>query len=95
MPDLMTPAGWLPLAFYLLLGLSRLAYVILEAFYGLAYSLFTYLVMDRMTLWQAAASPEALWLIFLGACAMLPIIVASSLFVYRVFGGKAQVADYT
>nr|WP_045476475.1 cytochrome d ubiquinol oxidase subunit II [Serpentinimonas barnesii] len=69
--------------------------IFLLAFYGLAYSLFPYLVMDRMTLWQAAASPEALWLIFLGACVMLPIIIASSLFVYRVFGGKAQVADYT
>ena len=32
MPDLMTPAGWLPLAFYLLLGLSMLAYVILDGY---------------------------------------------------------------
>ena len=30
------------------------------AFAGLAYSLFPYLVVDRMTLWQAAAAPESL-----------------------------------
>lgn len=69
--------------------------IFLLAFYGLAYSLFPYLVIDQMTLWQAAASPDSLWLIFIGACVMLPIIVGSSLLVYRVFGGKAHEMDYT
>ena len=37
------------------------------AFAGLAYSLFPYLVMDRMTLWQAAAAPESLLIMLVGA----------------------------
>lgn len=69
--------------------------VFVLAFYGLAYSLFPYLVVGQLTVWQAAAAPEALMLIFVGACVMLPIIIGASLFVYRVFSGKAQVLDYT
>ncbi|MFN3629354.1 MAG: cytochrome d ubiquinol oxidase subunit II [Casimicrobiaceae bacterium] len=64
------------------------------AFYGLAYSLFPYLVVDRLTIWQAAAAPESLMIIFVGALVVLPIIVAYSIFVYRVFRGKAQPLDY-
>ena len=30
MPDLATPAGWLPLAFLAVMGLAMLAYVILD-----------------------------------------------------------------
>ena len=35
-------------------------WVFVFAFAGLAYSLYPYLVMDRMTIWQAAAAPESL-----------------------------------
>ena len=64
------------------------------AFQGLAYSLFPYLVIDRLTIWQAAAAPESLMFIFVGAPAVLPVIVGYSVFVYRVFGGKATQLDY-
>jgi hypothetical protein len=40
--------------------------VFLLAFYGLAYSLFPYLVVDRITIWQAASAPEALKIILVG-----------------------------
>ncbi|MFK8017786.1 MAG: cytochrome d ubiquinol oxidase subunit II [Gammaproteobacteria bacterium] len=63
-------------------------------FHGLAYSLFPYLVVDKMTLWQAAAAPESLMIIFVGAAVVLPMIVAYSVFVYRVFGGKATPLEY-
>jgi len=69
--------------------------IFLLAFYGLAYSLFPWIVVDELTIWQAAASSQALWIIFLGACVMLPIIVAASTFAYRVFHGKASILDYT
>lgn len=64
------------------------------AFYGLAYSLFPYLVVDRMTIWQAAAAPESLRFILVGAVAVLPVILGYTVYVYRVFGGKARALDY-
>ena len=69
--------------------------IFLLAFYGLAYSLFPYLVVDRITIWQAAAAPESLMIIFVGACVVLPVIVAYTTFAYKVFSGKAQALDYT
>ena len=68
--------------------------VFLLAFHGLAYSLFPYIVMDRMTIWQAAAAPESLLFIFVGAVIVLPVIVGYSVFAYRVFGGKTTDLHY-
>lgn len=65
------------------------------AFYGLAYSLFPYLVVDRLMIWEAAAAPESLMIIFVGACVVLPVIIGYTAFAYRVFRGKAQPLDYT
>ena len=64
------------------------------AFYGLAYSLFPYLVVDRMTVWQAASAPEALRLILVGAVVVLPVIIGYTIFSYRVFSGKARDLTY-
>ncbi len=64
------------------------------AFYGLAYSLFPYLVVQRMTVWQAASAPEALRLIFAGAVVVLPVIIAYTIFSYRVFRGKTRELSY-
>lgn len=64
------------------------------AFYGLAYSLFPYLVVDRLSIWQAASAPESLMIVFLGTCVVLPVIIAYNIFVYRIFGGKAEALDY-
>lgn len=73
---------WVP--FYAAVGLFMLA------FHGLAYSLFPWLIMDQMTVWDAAAAPESLAVIFVGTVIVLPLIVGYSLLVYRVFGGKAK-----
>jgi cytochrome bd ubiquinol oxidase subunit II len=62
--------------------------IISLAFYGLAYSLFPYLVVDRMTIWEAASAPESLMFIFVGAAVVLPAIIGYTVFVYRVFRGK-------
>jgi cytochrome d ubiquinol oxidase subunit II len=60
------------------------------SFLGLAYSLFPYVVMDRITIWQAAAHPSALKFVLVGTLIVLPFIVGYTVYVYRVFGGKAQ-----
>jgi cytochrome d ubiquinol oxidase subunit II len=68
--------------------------VFLLAFYGLAYSLFPWLVVDRLTIWQAASSPEALMVIFYGVVVVLPVIVGYTVFAYRVFWGKTTALQY-
>ncbi len=68
--------------------------VFLLAFYGLAYSLFPWLVVDRLTIWQAASSPEALLVIFYGTAVVLPVIIAYTVFAYRVFWGKSTALRY-
>ncbi|MGB5081794.1 MAG: cytochrome d ubiquinol oxidase subunit II [Burkholderiales bacterium] len=64
------------------------------AFAGLAYSLFPYLVMDRMTLWEAAAHPSALKFTLIGVAIVVPFLVAYTVFAYRVFRGKARAGMY-
>ncbi|WP_448578331.1 cytochrome d ubiquinol oxidase subunit II [Thermaurantiacus sp.] len=63
-------------------------------FFGLAYSFFPYVVPDRLTLWQAAASPESLSLILIGTLFVLPVILGYSIFAHWVFRGKATALSY-
>lgn len=64
------------------------------AFAGLAYSLFPYLVVDRITIHEAAAAPGSLWIILFGVAVTLPAIVGYSAYTYRVFRGKARPLRY-
>ncbi len=64
------------------------------AFIGLAYSLFPYVVMDRLTIWDAAAHPSSLKAVLVGALLVLPFIVAYTAYSYRVFRGKARKGQY-
>ncbi|MDT8989241.1 cytochrome d ubiquinol oxidase subunit II [Curvibacter sp. APW13] len=68
--------------------------VFLLAFYGLAYSLFPWLVVDRLSIWQAASAPEALRVIFYGVVVVLPVIIGYTVFAYRVFWGKTTALRY-
>jgi cytochrome d ubiquinol oxidase subunit II len=64
------------------------------AFLGLAYSIYPYIVIDRMTVWQAAAAHDSLVVIFVGVAVTLPAIIAYTIFMYRVFWGKASALSY-
>ena len=68
--------------------------VFLLSFYGLAYSLFPWLVIDKLTVWQAASSTEALMVIFYGVVIVLPVIIGYTVFAYRVFWGKSTALNY-
>lgn len=68
--------------------------IFLLAFYGLAYSLFPWLVVDKITIWQAASSTEALWVIFYGTVVVVPVIIGYTVFAYRVFWGKSTALTY-
>ena len=64
------------------------------AFYGLAYSLFPWLVIDKITIWQAATAPQAMGVILAGAAVVLPMIIGYTVFAYRVFWGKSTALKY-
>jgi cytochrome d ubiquinol oxidase subunit II len=80
------PLCWLPFALVVL--------VFLLGAIGLAYSLFPYVVIDRLTVWQAASATETLVVIGIGCAVSVPVIVAYTVYSYYVFRGKAQPLAY-
>lgn len=64
------------------------------AFMGLAYSVFPYVVIGWITIWDAAAHPSALKVTLIGALIVLPFLVGYTVFAYRVFRGKAKAGLY-
>jgi cytochrome d ubiquinol oxidase subunit II len=64
------------------------------AFLGLAYSVFPYIVLGWLTIWEAAAHPSALKVTLIGALIVLPFLVGYTVFAYRVFRGKAKAGQY-
>jgi cytochrome bd ubiquinol oxidase subunit II len=78
--------AWVPF------GLAVAIFVL--AFHGLAYSLFPWLVPQRIDIWQAAAAPGSLMFILVGVAIVLPLIIAYTAFAYRVFWGKARGLEY-
>ena len=77
---------WLPFAL--------IVTVFMLGFFGLAYSLYPFVVMDRLTIWQAASSPAALKFILVGVAISVPAIAAYTVLSYRVFRGKASALTY-
>jgi len=78
--------SWLPFATAAIL--FTLAYV------GMAYSFYPYVVPERLTIYEAAAAPESLIIIFVGACVVVPVILGYSVLAYVIFRGKATALRY-
>lgn len=77
-----------PQAFLLSVGILTLAFT------GLAVSVLPFVVVDSLTVWEAAASYEALTAIAWGAVIVLPAIIADTRFVYWLFRGKPDDLAY-
>jgi cytochrome d ubiquinol oxidase subunit II len=77
---------WVP--FVLAVGVFLLAAA------GLGYSLFPYVVIDRIDVWEAASSPAALKVILVGFAISVPAILAYTVFAYRIFFGKVRPLGY-
>ncbi|MEW5862561.1 MAG: cytochrome d ubiquinol oxidase subunit II [Pseudomonadota bacterium] len=56
--------------------------------------MFPYVVMDRLTIWDAAAHPSALQFVAVGVAIVLPFLAGYTAFAYRVFRGKARAGLY-
>lgn len=80
------PICWLPF--------TLLVLVFVLGFLGLAYSIYPYVVIGQLTIWQAASSPAALKIILVGTCISVPAIVGYTVFSYRVFRGKTGELRY-
>ena len=70
------------------------AAIFVLAFVGLAYSLFPYVVIDRLTIWEAAAHPSALKALLIGAIVVGPFLLGYTVLAYRIFRGKAKAGLY-
>jgi len=68
--------------------------ICLMAAIGLAYSIYPDIVIGRLTLWEAAAATASLQFIFWGTVVTLPVILGYTLYVHRVFAGKATPLSY-
>ncbi|MEM8499015.1 MAG: cytochrome d ubiquinol oxidase subunit II [Pseudomonadota bacterium] len=73
---------------------AALLVVCLMACIGLAYSLYPYIIIDRLTLWEAAAATESLQFIAYGVVLTVPAIAAYTAFTYWVFRGKSSTLSY-
>jgi len=77
---------------------SRLPFVLCVVLYllmlaGLAYSLFPYLILDDMTLWDGTASIGSMRLVLAGAVIGVPVVLIFNLLAYRsVFGKERRAA---
>jgi cytochrome d ubiquinol oxidase subunit II len=80
------PLCWLPFALLIV--------VFVLGFLGLAYSIYPYVVIGQLTIWQAASSPQALKVILFGVCISVPAIAGYTVFSYRVFRGKTGELKY-
>lgn len=78
--------SWLP--FVTSIGLFAMAYL------GLAYSFYPYVVPERLTIYEAAATPDSLLIILVGALFVVPVIIGYSILSYFIFRGKAQPLTY-
>ena len=52
--------------------------------------LLSWLVIDRIGIWEAAAHPASLEVVLWGALAVLPFILAYNVLAYWIFRGKAK-----
>ena len=77
-----------------LLPFIAMTAIMVLGFFGLAYSFYPYVVPDRTTIYEAAAAPESLMIVLVGAMVVIPVIAIYSIYAYRVFGGKATDLRY-
>jgi cytochrome d ubiquinol oxidase subunit II len=86
--DSMLKAGYSWLIFV------ALVLICLLSAFGLAFSIFPDIVIGKMDIWEAASSVAALKVIFVGTVITLPAIIGYSIFIYKIFHGKATHLSY-
>lgn len=73
---------------------AALILICLMAALGLAYSIYPYIIIGKMDLFEAAAATNSLQFIFYGVAVTLPLILLYSASIFWVFRGKATALSY-
>jgi cytochrome d ubiquinol oxidase subunit II len=63
-------------------------------FGGLAYSFYPYIIIDKLTIWQASSSIKSLEFILYGLIVVFPCIISYTIYSYKVFWGKVREHHY-
>lgn len=71
-----------------------LVLICIMAALGLGYSIFPDIIIGELDVWEAAASTASLQFVLVGVLVTLPAIIGYTIFVYRVFHGKAADLSY-
>lgn len=61
---------------------------------GLAYSIYPDIVIDKLTIWESAASTASLQFTFYGIVITVPMILIYTVYIHRIFSGKATKLSY-
>lgn len=62
-------------------------------FFGFGVSLWPWAVPRKITIWEAAASPESMSFMLIGVALILPVVLVYTGCSYYIFRGKAQEND--
>ncbi len=79
---------------YEILVFVGLVIICILAAIGLAFSLYPDIIIGRMSIEEAAASTASLKFTLVGAVLALPMIIAYTIFIYRIFSGKTTALNY-
>jgi cytochrome d ubiquinol oxidase subunit II len=79
---------------YAWLVLAGTILICVMAALGLAYSLYPYVILDRMTVWDASAATGSLLFVLVGVALVMPFTLGYTVLVYRIFRGKATGLSY-
>jgi len=89
-----TSRSYIVAAGYGWLVFANTVLVFVLACLGLAYSILPDIVIGQKTVWEAAAATESLIVLLIGTAITLPVIIGYTIFMYRVFWGKARSLTY-
>ncbi|MBV1932431.1 MAG: cytochrome d ubiquinol oxidase subunit II [Porticoccaceae bacterium] len=79
---------------YAWLIFAGLILICVMAALGLAYSIFPDIVIGQINIWSAASATKSLQFVFVGLVITLPVIIGYTIFIYRIFHGKATSLSY-
>lgn len=67
--------------------------IFILSFIGLGFSLWPYIIVNNLTIWDLSAPAKSLELVFMTLMISFPIVVGYTIFVYRLFKGKVRSKD--
>lgn len=64
--------------------------IVLCTFIGFGYSVYPDIIIGKLTIWEASSAPKSLEFTLWGVAIVLPLILAYTFYVHRIFKGKIE-----